>query len=431
MAKETLGNSKQTQKFVYKYSIAALLIAVSQHANAAAFALHEQSTTYLGTAFAGTTSPLTPDASSTYYNPASLSDMPNDQLILSGIYYYGHIKLYDASAINNIGAPVVASSVSHPASNALIPGMSLAMRINPDFVFGFSVSAPFGLNTRYDDESIARYMGTISKVESINFNPSISYKINNQFAVGAGFDAMRLKATLNSAIFYGVEGYVNNTGHAWTYGYHLGLQYAPERDTKMGLVYFSIFNPHIRGTTETLGYPSPPIPSAPTSLSSHIKLPDRLVYSVTHKYNSNWEGSGEVEYTHWSRLQQLVINYNNGRYSQENLNYKNTFRFALGAKYNYTDAWSFKGGLAFDQTPVKSEYRNVRLPDSDRFWVALGAKYVFNKYISLDAAYSHLFFKSASISEVGVVPGDTAKRVYGNYKNSADLVGVQLTWNFV
>lgn len=428
MAKEGIGSRVRVRKFYFKFSIAALLLVLAQQSNAAAFALHEQSTTYMGTAFAGTTSPMIPDASSTYYNPASLSDMRSNQIVLSGIYYYGSLKLYDANAINNIGGVVNSSPVSRPASNAFIPGGSLAIRLNKKIVFGFSVNAPFGLNTRYDDESIARYMGTISKVETVNLNPSLSYKVNNQFAVGAGFDAMRLKATLNAAIFYGVEGYVNNTGHAWTYGYHLGVQYTPASDTKMGLVYFSIFNPHVTGTTTTFGYPIPP---APTLLSSDIKLPDRLVYSVTHQYNENWEGVGELELTHWSRLSQLRINFNNGRYSEENLNYKNTFRLALGANYHLSNSWLFKGGLAFDQSPVKTQYVNARLPDTDRFWVALGAKYTLNKYLSLDAAYSHLFFKGTSISETGVVPGDTAKKLYGNYRSSADLVGVQLTWNFV
>jgi long-chain fatty acid transport protein len=415
-------------KMISKSTGALVLLAVTQQAWAGAFQLHEQSTTYLGNAFAGTTSPMIPDASSTYYNPASLSDMCHNQVLLSGIYYYGSIKLYDATATNNVGTNVVSSPTSRPASNAIIPGVSLAARINRDIVFGFSINAPFGLNTRYDDNSIARYMGTISKVETININPSLSYKINNQFALGAGFDAMRVKATINSAIHYATEGYVNNTGHGWTYGYHLGVQYTPVKDTKMGLVYFSIYNAHVTGTVATLGYPIAPVP---TSLTSDIKLPDRLVYSVTHRYNSSWEGMGEIEYVHWSRLSELRIVYNTGRYSLENLNYKNTFRFALGANYHLSDAWLFKGGLAFDQTPVRSEYRTARLPDSDRFWVALGTKYKVNRNLSLDAAYSHLFFKSSSISQRGVVTGDTAKSLYGNYRSSADLVGVQLTWNFV
>lgn len=428
MAREALGTSNNLESRIYKFSLALLLVAASPYVNAAAFALHEQSTTYLGTAFAGTTSPLVPDASSTYFNPASLSDLPNDQLVLSGVYYYGRIKLYNASARNNLGAAVAASSNSIPASNAIVPGLSVAKRINPAIVVGFSINAPFGLNTRYENNSVARYMGTISKVESINLNPAISYKINDEFAVGGGFDALRLQATLNSAIFYGTEGYVNNSGHGWSYGFHAGLQYTPEPYIKMGLTYFSVFNPRLHGTASTQGYPIPP---APTSIYSDIKLPDRIVYSVTHQYNAKWEGMGEVEFTHWGRLQKLIINFNNGRYTQEDLGYKNTLRLAFGTQYHHSEKWLFKGGIAFDQTPVRSQYRTARLPDADRFWVALGSKYTFSKYLSLDAAYAHLFFKGASISEIGVVPGDTAKRLYGNYRNSADLVGVQLTWNFV
>ncbi len=408
--------------------IVSSLILASSQAIAGAFALHEQSITYLGTAYAGTAS-TAEDASSVYYNPAALSELENAQAVLSAAYFKARTELYNATARTNAGIAVQANPTTYPASNAVIPGLHLGARINKDWAIGFGVNAPFGLNTRYSNTSIARYMGTISKLESLNLTPGFSYRVNNKFSIGAGFDAMHLKANISSAVnATGTEGYSNNYGSGWTYGYHIGVFYKPSADTKMGLVYYSIFNPRVSGHVDAAAYP--PTTPIPTTLTSDMKLPDRLVYSITHQYNYNWSAMGEVEWTHWSRLSELRINYNTGRSATELLYYKNAFRFAFGVNYKLNDPWLFKAGAAFDQTPVNAPYRTARLPDSNRTWLALGVKYKMNKNIWFDVGYAHLFFNKCTIQQVGVAP-DNRKTLSGNYKNSADLVGVQLTWNFV
>jgi len=410
-------------------SAAGVLCAIAgQNANAAAFQLHEQSATYLGVAYAGTASAADLDASTAYYNPAFLTKMPNDQVVVSGVYIKGRSKLYNASAINNVGTPVVATSTDYPRLNSVVPGFNASKRINCDWVVGLSVGAPFGLVTKYDATSVARYMATTSKITSINISPVVAYRITDQWSLGAGFDAMYIRSTLDANIHFRTEGYVNNKGDAWTYGYHAGISFEPTRCTKMGLVYFSKYFPHISGSVTSSGYPSA---TPPTELTSDLTLPDRIVYGVSHQFNNKWQAMGELEWVHWSTIKQLQLNYNNGQYTLENLSYENTWRLSLGGMYHYSCAWLFKAGFMLDQSPVNTLHRVARLPDTDRLWLALGAKYKLTKFVSLDAAYSHLFFKNATIAQSGQVPNDTAKKLYGNYRTSADLIGIQLTWNFV
>ena len=56
-------------------------------------------------------------------------------------------------------------------------------------------------------------------------------------------------------------------------------------------------------------------------------------------------------------------------------NYKDTWRLSVGANYHYNDQWMFRGGIAWDQTPTNDTDRSVRLPDSDRVWLSVGAQY--------------------------------------------------------
>jgi long-chain fatty acid transport protein len=425
-----VARNNLSKSLLIKALIASTAMAASYGAIAASFQLHEQSTTYLGTAMAGTAS-TAEDASTEYYNPAGLTEIKNYQAVASAIYYNASIKLENASAANNYGTVVGTNATTKPKSSALIPGLHLAIPLTKDFVFGFGVVAPFGLSTKYDAESVARYKATTSKIDTIDITPSLAFRINDQFSVGAGFDAMFVRATVQQDINFSPllgNGYVNNYGNRWAYGYHVGVLFKPTCDLSMGLTYFSEFNVYLRGHVDTAAYPAFTV-SAPTTFNATLNLPDRLVYSITYHFDSKWTGMADVEWDHWSRLQELKLNYNNGTNSTIAIDNKNTWRGSLGLNYKWSDPLKFKAGFCFDESPVRSpQYRIANLPDGDRYWIAIGAKLKANKYISLDVAYSHLFFQNVSIAEVSSVSTDKSY-LYGNYKGSANLIGAQITLN--
>ena len=148
------------------------------------------------------------------------------------------------------------------------------------------------------------------------------------------------------------------------------------------------------------------------------------------KYDDKWTLVGDLQWTKWSVLGQMVVSYNanNGLALTKTLrfDYKNAWRSAIGTHYKHDDQWTLKGGLAFEQSPVISQQEGVRVPDSNRWWVALGARYKINEAFTVDAGYSHLFFNNPGINDI-----DSNRRVLGTAKASANLLGVQLTWNLV
>ncbi len=192
----------------------------------------------------------------------------------------------------------------------------------------------------------------------------------------------------------------------------------------MGLAYFSVFTPTVKGETTSLGFPSNP---PPTSVRATLDLPDRIVYSITHQYSPKWTAVGDIEWTHWSRLSEVTLLFNTGSSSTFTLHNKNSWRIALGANYLFSDIWTFKGGLAYDESPVRTQHRIVNLPDSSKYWLAFGIKCNVLRNLAIDFAYAHLFFKQCAINEVA----SGNRSIIGDYKNYADLIGLQLTWSFV
>jgi long-chain fatty acid transport protein len=136
----------------------------------------------------------------------------------------------------------------------------------------------------------------------------------------------------------------------------------------------------------------------------------------------------DLQYTGWSSIQELKIVRSTGVVlSTTPENFRDTYRFSVGANYRYTDAWTFRGGLAYDQSPVRDAQRTPRLPDNDRTWLALGAQYKFSPAVSLDLAWAYIFVKDSSINQN---EGSTAANglISGTYKNNVNIVGLQLTY---
>ena len=108
-------------------------------------------------------------------------------------------------------------------------------------------------------------------------------------------------------------------------------------------------------------------------------------------------------------------------------NFRDTWRFSVGTNYRYSDKWTIRGGLAYDQSPVRDALRTPRLPDNDRTWLALGAQYKFSPSIALDFAWAYIFVRNPSINQ-NAGSTDANGLISGSYRSNVNIVGLQLTY---
>jgi long-chain fatty acid transport protein len=87
--------------------------------------------------------------------------------------------------------------------------------------------------------------------------------------------------------------------------------------------------------------------------------------------------------------------------------------------------------LAYDESPVEDAHRTVRLPDSDRYWITLGARYELSRAIAIDVAYAHLFFDDAPIHNISPRPRLLAWQIQSaSFEALLDIVGIQMVLGF-
>ena len=408
-----------------KILLSCMIFTTPLAAQAAGFALIEQSGSGMGNAFAGG-SAIAEDASTIYFNPAGMTYIEGTQLV-------GALHLIKPSAeFNNNGSlpgggpRPLGGSGGDAGDLAFIPNIYFKTDLNDSIKLGISVNAPFGLKTEYDNGWIGRFQAIKSEVKTVNINPAIAFKLNDQLSLGFGVSAMWAQATLTRAVNLGAaESDVHIKGEDWGYGYNLGAIYQATPDTRFGLAYRSKVDQHLEGDAKF----GAPLAANNTSVKANIALPETLSLSAFSRLNDTWDVMGDVTWTRWNRFKELRIDFANATPDAVTTeNWDDTMRYSIGVNYHYSDSIKLRGGLAYDEEAVNDDFRTARIPGNDKKWLSLGAGWKVTPSSNIDVGYSHLFISSAKIDDNQTAKGNG--RLTGSYDASVDILSMQYTHNF-
>ena len=324
---------------------------------------------------------------------------------------------------------------------AFVPNMYFKTDINENLDFGIGVNAPFGLKTEYDKNWLGRFQGIKSELKTININPALAFKVNDQLSVGFGVSAMYIKAELTNAVNFGAfgEGSAIVEGDDWGLGFNLGAIYQATQDTRFGIAYRSKVEQHLEGDVKfkrPAGLPAPFVAAtANGDVKADVSLPGNLSISAFSRLNDTWDLMADVTWTRWSQFGRLAVYRESGALlTQTEENWDNTMRYSVGANYHYSDAVMLRAGLAYDEEAISDRFRTVRIPGNDRKWLTLGAGWQATPNTKLDVGYAHLFVSDTDIDDnqsVAIAPSPFSKgRVRGEYEASVDVLSLQVTHNF-
>ncbi|HAI06417.1 MAG TPA: long-chain fatty acid transporter, partial [Pantoea sp.] len=79
--------------------------------------------------------------------------------------------------------------------------------------------------------------------------------------------------------------------------------------------------------------------------------------------------------------------------------YRDAWRIALGTTYFYDKNWTFRTGIAFDDSPVPADKRSISIPDQDRLWLSAGTSYAFDDNASVDVGISYMHGQNVTVKE--------------------------------
>ncbi|MCL2915350.1 OmpP1/FadL family transporter [Shewanella corallii] len=385
-------------KYFNKTILAVAITAASSQAMAAGFQLNSQSATGIGRAFAGD-AVIADNASVLARNPAAMAMFDEKALSLGITYADVTAEIKDASLHTKnplTGQPIAVEygGLDNAAEGKIIPNAFYIQPINDTFAFGLGVFSNYGTGTDTTDLTAGKALAPIdlignTEVTTINFNASVSARINEQWSVGAGLDIIHGEGVLTR----GGQNVVDVEADGIGFGGIVGVTYELDANNRFGLSYRFSPDMKVEGTLKKLANPTQP-------LADHeeltVPMADIAQFAGFHQLTEQFALSYTAQWTQWSNFDSVDLHG-----PDEPLKvyqWKDSWFFSVGGTYTLNDQWTLRAGYAYDQGVV-DDIQSISIPDSDRQWVSVGATYHLTPKSSVDFGFAHVMGEETHLSE--------------------------------
>lgn len=399
--------------------------------------LYEMGTPDLGTAGAGRAA-LAADASTAGINPAGMTRLERSQVLIAaqGIYIDSRFDTKFATFGGNDGGN----------AGGFIPSGSLhyVQSISPDWKLGISAGSYLGLGLDYNETWAGRYYTTEAELLTFGVNPGVGYRVNNWLSLGGGFSVLYAKldqkaAVNNSAVPFQAglaDGELKIEGNDTGLGFNLGILLEPLEDLRFGITYRSEVDlefedvaelrnigPVLQGLLNLTGLTG-------SRVDIDMNIPQAVMLSGYYLINERWALMANIGWQDWSAFgkQDLTLRSTNARTFTQDLEYKDTWHFALGSQYRFDQKWLWSVGAAYDSSPLESDTRTPDTPLDRQIRIGTGIQYDWTKDLTVGAAYEFIDLGKARISQQGGPLQGSLQGEYGT--NTANVFALNLIWKF-
>lgn len=346
--------------------VALVSLCAAGSAMASGYRIPEQSLN--STAKSGANIASASSADVTYFNPAGMALLA-DAWHVEGTATYLHLTSIDYDDDNFSDR-----SGSSEKENFVLPTF---FAVSPDynnFRFGFSITEPYGLSKRWDDDYPKAFAEKFS-LKVFELNPTVSYKFNDMFSIGGGVRMLYSEATVmrNSIDYfgpvYGSSLWMNDDTVEW--GYNLAVDVKPNDNWNFALTYRSNVDLDFEDGDVRVGSVYGNIS---TTGDVTVPAPAVLAFSTAYTYDQ-WTFDLIVDQTYWSEYEELAFVFEaipDGLYPK---NWEDTNAVRLGVEYRLDPKITLMGGVAYDENPVPEVNAGFELPDSDAWLFSFGVRY--------------------------------------------------------
>lgn len=437
------------------------------HAQASAFQLKENSVKAQGRAMAGSAS-AKGDAAVVANNPAVMSTF-TEKTVQADVTAIDLSFQFSGGGSAAAGSPLQRPLTGGDGGDAggltPVPAMSFVLPLSDRFEYltlGAMISAPFGLKTDYDSDWVGRYHALKSDVKLVDLTLAASLELSDRFSVGLGAVYERADVTLSNAVDFGSGicanprtqalcfmpnpvtgpyGPQKNDGTAQIHGtnnglgFIVGLNWRPTDSLSFGYSHRSEIKHELRGTAEF------DVPASIRSVlggniykttdggGADLTTPAVDTFSGTWQANDKLSLMAEASRTDWSSLKEIRIEFDNPLQADavEDYNWKESWFYSIGGEYAFNDKWTFRAGVARDDSPISRPHRTPRMPDQDRMWYSLGLTWKATDNFELSGVYTKIDL--VDTPEVDIL-SSSGSRLIGEYDGGADLYGISAQYRF-
>ncbi|UPR49427.1 TonB-dependent receptor [Vibrio cyclitrophicus] len=389
----------------FTYSLAATAIFTSLNAFASGLFLQEAVVANAGTAGAGD-GVYTRSAAAMWTNPATMSHMGESKTTINTMAFDLEMKYKDNQNSSGDGR-----------GHSVLPsfGAFHAHQVTDKLHLGIALGAVGGSSLDYGSDWAGAALLEDITLTAMQVNPSLSYKLNDQWSVGAGvqFSWGAFQQTTSA--------FTAKQDTDWAYGYNLGVMFTPTDKFKLGASYRSKleheFNNEINGSLLL------------NSLSTDIILPEIIDLSASYALNSQLDLLASVQLHRWSEWDTTVLDFGvvgspiSGVPIERD--WDDVWKFAVGADYQLNSDWRLKAGFSYETSPQDDPSMQwVDLPVGEQYRYSVGASTYWDD-ILIDVFYEYADLGSVEMDR----DGPTGRNLLnGSFDGRIHFVGVSATF---
>jgi long-chain fatty acid transport protein len=391
---------------------------------ASGLSLYEMATPDTGYASAGSAARAN-DPSTIATNPAGLTRLSGDELMVGGQLLYGNVRFSDDGRSTSGGG-------NGDNAVGLLPGASLfySHQIDDQWSAGIGLYSNFGLSIDYGDNWRGRYELQNGTLIGATIAPTLAYQLDDHWSIGTGLNIMYSELKADKAIpSQGAQkdGSFHTEDHDWGVGANVGLLYQYDQHTRIGVDYTSPIKLKF----------APPLELRPEGTLTHgheftlpftgeITVPQAVNISAYHDLSERWAILGSVGWQDWSKFGEISGEANNTNY-EINEHFDDGWHAAVGFQYKFNPDRLMTFGLAYDSSIIDDKQRTVALPLAEQWRLGVGWQQNIAQNIKLNIAYDIVFMPDMPVYQVN----KTGNVVSGEYNNPTfQFLSANLTWTF-
>jgi len=384
-----------------------LSLAAVMALNAAGYKLPEQSinSMALGAAYVAHTT----GADTAYYNPANMAFMDDGQYVEAALTLV-HLPSvdYEGAQYLKTSTGIIALDPADGSSKVENIPVGHLHYVSPRFGnwrFGMSVAAPGGLSKRWESP-VQKLSAEEFTLKIVEFNPSFSYRVNDQFSVGGGVRIVyadgKVKSDGRDIRPFPVPLKRDMEGDVVAFGYNLALAWHPQNDLQFAVTYRSNVDLDLEGNAKLYTNVAGKFTKIyDGNADVTVPLPATLAVAAAKTFNDSLTVELVYERTFWSKYKELDFNYDRSLPVFDkpiDKSWKDSNTYRIGLTYLYSDRLTLMAGYAYDETPVPSRTLGYELPDSDANIFSLGFRYKQSEHLEWGVAVLYDHKKKRTIS---------------------------------
>lgn len=363
------SNHHNSRSYSLRFIAATAFALLFSEAYAAGFYLQEVGTPHsLGTA--GVANPTNIEsADASWSNPAGMAFIQQDQA------YMGAQVILPSMEFDSSVATAGGGDGGNAGNAVLVPSLFYVHRHSDEVSFGLSLAGTMGGGVDYGSNFVGRYSTISAELSAIGLSPSVAYKVNDDFSVGAGVSIVYTLFEQDIAInTLGPGDGRLSIEDADDIGFQpfFSLNYRPTDKLLLSLVYRAEMDVELSGDVKVKNVLAP---IGADSIDVDWTNPQWLEVGVRYElsdldtlhFNAGWQD--------WSKFSKNRLAFSGGfvnPVAELDRDYKDTWHAGVAYSHRTGRGSGYSLGMSYDSSPVDDEDRTFDLPFDEIFKLSAG-----------------------------------------------------------